>query len=590
MKKKLIIILAILGFIGGAYLIASLALSNLLSAERLRVMLVEPIENQLGRKVEIGAIKVSLFSGIEINDIIVKEKNPARDFISIATFRLNYELLPLLHKRLVIKEVLIDQPTVRITRDAQGVFNFADLSLKPRQVKKEIPPPELQTVEPLPLTLVFDQIRVNDLNLAFSDQTGELPAIASTDGDLALSVSLGKTLAEARYHGTLELVVNAAFQKSKPVMLLKSEFSEQLITFKGELNVELDRLFFNGQLANHMTAPDLTLNLQGASLDLVKLGGLKPAGQRKAAPAAPSQPPAAPQPAPRKVRVHGEIGINELRRDKLAVKDLKLAYNYADNVLDLSALSARIFEGAVNGKGRLDLGRPTPAFRAEIKADRLQMAAAMAAMGKPKGDLTGELSAEFSGNGTGTGWPVFRNNLEGQGKFTVVKGGVASSPLSQALASLLAIPELNNLQFDKLFGTVRIANGTAALEANLASRPLLIEAKGNFGLDGSLDLPLVVQLSPEYSQRLQARASFARYLADASGRTTLYLKLKGTVDQPSLSLNGGGAGSQVKRVLEKKAGEELSRALSKKLGGLDSRSQEAAQGAAGQLLDKLLGN
>lgn len=592
MIRKLQITVVILGIMGAVYLVASLTLRNFLSQERLRIMLVEPVEDQLGRKIEIGSIKISLFSGIDIKEIVVKEKNPAQEFASIGNFRLKYELLPLLEKRLVIKEVLINKPSIKISRNGQGVFNFADLSLEPKKIKKEIPPPELQTVEPLPLTLIFDQIKVNDLNLTFTDQTGELPAITSTDGDLDLAVTLGKTLAEARYKGTLELIVNTEFNGSRPVLLLKSEVSDQLLAFKGELHIEFDRLLFSGQLANQLTAPDLTLDLQGVTLDLEKLAGLKPAGHRQGGATAPvAPPPTAAQPTIKKFRAHGKISINEVRQGKLALENLNLTYNFADNLLDLTDLSAGLFGGSISGKASLKLAPPAPAFRGQLKADKLQMATAMEALGKPKGYLAGELSADFTGRGAGSGWPAIRDSLDGQGRFSVVKGGLASSPISQALATLLGIQELNNLRFDKLAGTVQLADGQAALDCSLFSKVLDMQTKGNAGLDGSLDLPLVVlQLSPEYSRRLQDRASFTRYLADPSGRTTLNLKLKGTVDHPDLSLSGEGAGKQLKSALGKKASEEMGRAISKKLGGLDSQNQGAVGEASDRLFKQLLGN
>ncbi|NTV14884.1 MAG: AsmA family protein, partial [Desulfobulbaceae bacterium] len=531
-------------FLGLCYLIGNLTLKNLLSEERLRVMLIEPAQDQLGRQVEIGAIKVSLWSGIDINDIVVKEKNPAQDFVSIGTFRIKYELLPLFEKRLVIKELLIDRPTIRITKDDQGTFNFADLSLKPKTIIKDVPPPEQQTVEPLPVTLVFDQIKINDLNLTFTDQSGKLPTIISTDGDLTCAVSLGKTLPEARYSGTLELVVNGKYQEHHPVLLLKSNFDNQQLTFNGELSAELDRLQFDGQLLNRQTAPDLTLNLEGTNFNLANLlDGNNPASKTSAAPPPSTQSNPAPNktnPAPPKLHAHGLITVSELRYDKMAMQKFNLSYTFADSILDISTFSGEIFGGAINGKLGIDLSRTTPGFRGQIKADKLQLAAAMTALDKPKDYLTGDLSADFSGRGSGHDWPEIKGSLDGKGKFTIVRGGLASSPLSQALAGVLGIPELNNFKFDKLAGSVKIADGLANLDANLSSRPLAMQTKGSVGLNGSLELPLILQLSPEYSRRLQERAAFARYLSDPSGRTTLNLKLKGTVNQPDLSLSGEG--------------------------------------------------
>ena len=591
MRKKQTIIVGLIAFVGAVYFIANITLSNFLSQERLRLMLIEPVQDQLGRQVEIGAIKVSLFSGIDIQDIVVKEKNPAQDFVTIDTFRLKYELLPLFEKRLVIKEVLVDRPTINVIRDAQGAFNFADLSLKPKKIQKDIPPPELQTVEPLPLTLIFDLVRVNDLNLTFKDQSGALPAITSTDGDLSLSVTLGNTLPEAKYQGTLDLIVNTEFRGRKPVLILKSEVSEQMIAFKGELSVEFDRLLFNGQFANLKTAPELTFDLEGPSLDVGRLAGFAQADQRTAPRSVPAtQTSAKPQPAGSDFRAHGKIEIGEVRRDKLTLQNLKLDYNWAGQTLQINNLTAGLFGGSISGKVGLELGQAVPAFKGQLKADKLQMGNAMEALGKPAGTLTGTMSGNVFGRGRGSSWPVIRDNLEGQARITVTKGAVAGSPLSRALAALLGLPELENLKFDKLAAIMTVTSGLASLDAGLSAQPLSVQTKGNVGMDGSLDLPLVIQLSQENSRRLQEKASFARYLADDSGRTTLHLKLKGTVDHPDLSLSNEGTGSQIKNALGKKASEELSRSLSKKLGGLDEQNQQAVGESADQLLRKLLGN
>ena len=180
MKKRLTLPLFLVAALGLAYLLATLTLNSLLSEERLRLMLIEPAEAQLGRKIDVGSIDVSLLSGINIGNLKIHGKNPSEDFLSIAAFRLDYKLLPLLHKQLVITELLVDQPSLSLSRDASGAFNFADLSLETKKVEREIPPPEEQTVEPLPLSLIFDKITVSKANLTFTDQTGELPAISNS--------------------------------------------------------------------------------------------------------------------------------------------------------------------------------------------------------------------------------------------------------------------------------------------------------------------------------------------------------------------------------------------------------------------------
>jgi hypothetical protein len=221
----------------------------------------------------------------------------------------------------------------------------------------------------------------------------------------------------------------------------------------------------------------------------------------------------------------------------------------------------------------------------------LRMDEALASLDKPSGYLSGELSAELAFQGDGRSWPDIRNTLDGNGKFSLVKGGLANSPYSQALATILDIPELNDLKFDELAGSVKISNGKIALLCTMSSPALDLQSNGSAGLDGSLDLPLTIQLSHENSQRLLEKSKYADYLADESGRTTLNLKFTGTVGQPQLALDRSGTGRQVKEVLEKKAGEELSRAITRQLGGPENEQKKGVvEDLSNSLLKQMLNN
>jgi uncharacterized protein involved in outer membrane biogenesis len=593
MKKKPTLPLLLITVLALSYLIPTLLLNQFLSEERLRLMLVEPAEAQLDRKIDIGSIKVSLFSGINLDNITIHGKNPEEDFLSIATFRLTYQFLPLLQKRLVITKILIDQPTIRLARNAKGVFNFADLSLKPKKIEKENLPPEEQAVEPLPLTLVFDKITINDANLTFVDQTGELPEIISSKGDLVFSLNLADKLAESSYQGNLRLIVNASITGHQPVLIMNCDFNEKQAGFSGDLTVEFQKVLFDGLLTNLRTDPDLTLNLQSSSLDLVKLAGLKPAAG-PAQPIPPGDEAAQPAPSaaePGKFSAHGQIAVGNLTHGKLALQKLNLNYAFKDRQLAFNEINFEVFGGKVTGQLQADISRPVPDFQGKIKVGNLRMAEAMASLDKPAGYLDGELSAELAFQGDGHSWPVIRKTLDGDGEFSLIKGGLADSPYSRALANILEIPELNDLSFDELAGVVKIAEGRIALLCTMTSAEFDLQAKGRAGLDGSFDLPLTIQLSPENSQRLQEKSKYAGYLTDQSGRTTLNLKLTGTVGQPQLALDSSGTGQQVKTILEKEASEELSRAITNQLGDAgNEQANDLVEELSNRFLKQLLDN
>ncbi len=615
------------------YAITTVLLHQFLSGDRLRLMLVEPVEARLGRQIEIGSIKVSLFSGIDITHIKVHGLKADEDFISIANFRLVYKLLPLLENKLVITEAAIDRPSLNISRNRQGAYNFADIVKAPENTPKDVPPPDQQTVEPIPLSLAFDKITISGINLTFRDQTGALPDIDSSTGNLSLAVTLAPKLVDSQYHGTLNLIVNSEYKGHKPVLILDSNINDQEINFKGNLSVEFQKLYLRGKLTKPLSTPDLTLDVQSNSLDLEKLAPVpanpvsdepaatdldtatpqedatpdqnqreaasapQPATDATTAPAAPaasaaSTAPAAPADLPGNFLLHGNINIAELHSGHFAAQKINLEYAFDNRTLTLDKITATLYSGELNGRLTAGLGQPAPQLQGNVEITGMRLGDAMAALGKPAGYLSGSLSADLTFQGAGQEWPAIRDTLSGEGKFSLVKGGLAGFPFSQALATILEMPKLNDLQFAELAGNLEIAKGRVAILANLSSEALDLHTQGSVGLDGSVDLPLIVMLSKENSQRLQGIPKFAGYPIDENGRTTLNLKMSGTFDHPELALAAVPSPPPAKKMLKNEAGaagHEAGAAVSRNIDKeIDNRSDARDRETVKELSDHIL--
>jgi hypothetical protein len=83
------------------------------------------------------------------------------------------------------------------------------------------------------------------------------------------------------------------------------------------------------------------------------------------------------------------------------------------------------------------------------------------------------------------------------------------------------------------------------------------EADGLIGLDGSLDLPLTLHLSPPLAEKLRSRASFAKYLTDDQGGATLHLKLVGNLTSPKPALDMSGAKKQIQKSIQDQIFQKL---------------------------------
>jgi len=594
MKSRFILLISIVGSIALLYGILTIVLTNFLSEERLKTMLIEPVGKKLGREVTIGKIGVSLFSGINIADIKIKEAGSGKDFLTINSFRLNYKILPLFKKQLVIEELLLDSPVIKITRNTAGVFNYESLGGKQPDIEDDNPPPRYDKADPLPLTMTFKQIKINQAGLLLDDKTGALPNI---DGkaDLVLAISLGKSLTDSSYKGNLKFIANADYHGLKPVLLAECEINDKASIFKGNLSIGYEKFNFTGQVASYFKNPAIELNIQSNSVNLDRMATLKPSvpsenANRKDESDKASLDPSERKTSPASFTVFGAVNVNELHNSKVRVKDFSFSYQMKDQVAVIDKLAATVFSGNIGGKVTADLNQSPPIFYGKLKAARVNVAEGMTSLGKSGEMLSGSFDANLDFNAAGSNKEDITKNLNANGDFSLTDGGIRNSPVTSALAILLDIPELQDLQYKEMNGSLKIAAGRISLLSDLDGNDLDISTNGSIGLDGSVDMPLAVQLSPEYSENMRSKASFTKYLSDEDGRTTLYLQLAGTLEKPKLAFDGKGAGSQVRKVVEKKVAEELGKAIIKNLptgGSPDSTTENVVEDMSERFMKEL---
>lgn len=145
----------------------------LITPERVKEALLPLIEKNLNRKADWGTIEVSLFSGIEINGLTVYEQDGQEIFISTDLVRLRYQLLPLLAMKVVVDEVRLEKPSIRLVRFHDGSFNFSDLmGPSADQTKKPVPNESEIAGEnegSSPISLLVSNVLLQDGRLVFLD-------------------------------------------------------------------------------------------------------------------------------------------------------------------------------------------------------------------------------------------------------------------------------------------------------------------------------------------------------------------------------------------------------------------------------------
>jgi AsmA protein len=150
----------------------------LITPERVRATVLPIAEQALEREVHLGEIEVSLFSGISLRDLRIMEKDEEQAFVSADQVVLRYRFWPLLFLQVVVDEVRLEKPSIRVVRRADGTFNFSDLVESEAAAAPTPTPPAAASADgPAPINLTIATVRLIDGDLLFIDQmiTPEAP-------------------------------------------------------------------------------------------------------------------------------------------------------------------------------------------------------------------------------------------------------------------------------------------------------------------------------------------------------------------------------------------------------------------------------
>lgn len=117
----------LLAFAGVVLMVLLVLVKLFVTPERVKAVVLPLVEQSLHRQITLGEIKVGLFSGIELQNLAVSDPGEDLPFVAAERVLLRFQWLPLLAKRVVIDEVAMKQPRIRLIRRPDGTFNISDL-------------------------------------------------------------------------------------------------------------------------------------------------------------------------------------------------------------------------------------------------------------------------------------------------------------------------------------------------------------------------------------------------------------------------------------------------------------------------------
>jgi len=128
MSRKVLITI---GAIVALLLIVILILPSLIDANRFKPEIQTQLGTALGRNVQIGNIKLSIFSGgVVVNDVAISD-DPAfsrSEFLAAKELTVGVHLIPLIFsKRVEIESITVKEPRVTLLRNSAGVWNYSSM-------------------------------------------------------------------------------------------------------------------------------------------------------------------------------------------------------------------------------------------------------------------------------------------------------------------------------------------------------------------------------------------------------------------------------------------------------------------------------
>ncbi len=590
--KKLFRMLLVAGLLlVGLLVFAGVALKVYFTEERLRSLILPPMSEVLGREVEVASLELDLFSGIKVAGLVVKEVDGETDFVAVKEFSLGYTLWPLVEKRLEIGRVSIDRPLIKVWRNREGLYNFADLQFLQTGAESAKVKSDEQTslvdevaagkVPPtaLPLALVVQRCEITNAIFSFHDEMGEFPNV-DLEASLKSRLDLGDLRPESiNVEGKLDFALTAAYKSLAPQVRGVIEFDRHKIEYRMQLKQEHEECTVSGSVNRYLAAkPAIVLNLDSPRLDLVYLAALgqklSASGSRQA-PAKPGRvvTPAPSPPSPPPVTVRGVVNIGQAVYKNYKVDNFTLQYQYEDALLRISDLHGNVADGSFTVVAAVKPFLEQPEFRGNLSYVDLQMSALMA-MAAPsfKDNLSGVGYGQFKFSGRGAEAPILKKSLTLEGEYGLRRGGLNNLPLTRSLSQLLGLPELENLKISDLAGNLRLKEGQVNLDGSWSGDQVSGRTVGEIGLDGGLDLPLQLVLSQPLSAKMAQRYPWVKDTFNDKEEAAVGLRLSGTLSKPRLRMDEKKLKKQLQKQLEKKILEKLSEKLADKEGESGSES------------------
>lgn len=173
------------GIFLAVFILVVVSLPFLINVDRFRPTLQSDLSDALGREVTLGNLHLSVLSGEVTADDLSVAEDPAFGkpaFIRAKSMHVGVEIWPfLMSRKLIVTDLLIDQPEIALVQAPSGDWNFSGLGGK----SKAAPAPK--SPERLPLDLSVKLVKISNGRLILRRTVGHWKPVTLEQVNIALS-------------------------------------------------------------------------------------------------------------------------------------------------------------------------------------------------------------------------------------------------------------------------------------------------------------------------------------------------------------------------------------------------------------------
>jgi uncharacterized protein involved in outer membrane biogenesis len=305
----------------------------------------------------------------------------------------------------------------------------------------------------------------------------------------------------------------------------------------------------------------------------VKAGSSQPAGKK-----AQSAQAAVPLP---NVDMDVAATIGTLTMEKLEMKNVKGTMKISNGIVALQNFTCKMYDGTITTKGTLNMQKPDHrAFDLAFDMNGVDANGLLPKFTSFGERMFGTLSMSTTMKGTlNDTLGIETQGLTGAGKASVAEGKLTGVKVNKAVASLVKLPDLEEINFKEWANSFTIADGRIVIkDLKIAALGADYLINGSQGLDGSLDYGMSMLLSEKSSAGVAIpgfAGEAAKLFKEPNGRVKLDFAVGGTYEAPKVSLDTKPAQKRAEDLAKQKVNDEA-----KKLG-------EEAKKKAGDVLKDL---